>query len=263
MTDLRGRYGRWALVAGASVGLGEAFARQLAAAHMDLFLLARRQEALDALAAQVRVEYPIEVRTLAIDLASPTLGDKVAELTADAEVGLVVYNAAHSVIGPFLDHPVDDHLRVIDVNCRGPLVLAHLLGRPMAQRRRGGLVLMTSLAGAQGGPWLSSYAASKAFNLVLAEGLWDELGAAGVDVIACRAGATLTPGYQASNPRPSSTPLLDPHAVARRTLATLGRQPSVVPGWFYAFSSFIMGRLLPRSWATRIMGRATRRLYAR
>ncbi len=263
MNGLRDRYGRWALVAGASAGLGEAFARQLAAARMDLFLLARRQEALDALAADLRAQYLIEVRTLPVDLASPTLGEQVAALTADAEVGVVVYNAAHSVIGPFLDHPVEDHLRVVDVNCRGPLLLAHTLGRRMAQRRRGAIVLMTSLAGAQGGPWLSSYAASKAFNLVLAEGLWDELGAAGVDVIACRAGATLTPGSRASNPRPSSTPLLDPDAVVRRTLAALGRGPSVVPGWFYAFSSFVMSRLLPRTWATRIMGRATRRLYTR
>jgi hypothetical protein len=174
---------------------------------------------------------------------------------------MVVYNAAYSTIGPFLDRPVEDHLRAIDVNCRGPLVLAHLFGRAMAERRRGGIVLMTSTAGSQGGPWLASYAASKAFNLILAESLWDELAASGVDVLACRAGATRTPGYEASKPRPSRVPLLEPSYVVERTLAALGHGPSIVPGAFYRFSAFVMGRLLPRRMAIQIMGRATRKLY--
>jgi short-subunit dehydrogenase len=120
---------------------------------------------------------------------------------------------------------------------------------------------MTSLAGSQGGPWIASYAASKAFNLILAEALWDELAASGVHVIACRAGATRTPGYESSKPRPSKVPLLDPSYVASKTLAALGRGPSVVPGVFYRFSAFVMGRLLPRRMAIRIMGRASRKLY--
>jgi short-subunit dehydrogenase len=201
------------------------------------------------------------VRTLAADLARQDLSTVVQEFTAGLEVGLVVYNAAYSTIGPFLDRPVQDHLRVIDVNCRGPLLLAHLFGRAMVERKRGGIVLMTSLAGSQGGPWIASYAASKAFNLILAEALWDELAASGVHVVACRAGATRTPGYEASKPRPSNVPVLDPGDVADKTLAALGRGPSVVPGIFYRFSAFVMGRLLPRRMAIRTMGRATRKLY--
>jgi uncharacterized protein len=261
MTLFRERYGPWALIAGASVGLGEAFARQLAGRGLNLLLIARGQAALDVLAADLRSAHGIEVRVLAMDLARPDLLTAVQNLTADLEVGLLVYNAAYSTIGPFLDHPVEDHLRVLDVNCRGPLVLAHLLGRAMAGRKRGGIVLMTSTAGSQGGPWIASYAASKAFNLLLAEALWDELGASGVHVIACRAGATRTPGYAASKPRPSNVPLLDPDFVAEKTLASLGRGPSIVPGAFYRFSAFVMNRLLPRRMAIRIMGRATRKLY--
>jgi len=261
MSAFRERYGPWALVAGASLGLGEAFARQLAGRGLNLLLIARGQAALDQLASELRADHGIEVRTLAADLARPDLATVVGDLAAGLEVGLLVYNAAYSVIGPFIDHPVEDHLRVIDVNCRGPLVLAHLLGRAMAGRKRGGIVLMTSLAGSQGGPWIASYAASKAFNLILAEALWDELAASGVHVIACRAGATRTPGYQASKPRPSRVPLLDPGRVAEKTLAALARGPSFVPGAFYRFSAFVMGRLLPRRMAIRIMGRATRKLY--
>ena len=263
MSTFREQYGPWAVIAGASVGLGEAFARQLASRGLNLLLMARGQAALDALATDLRAAHRIEVRTLATDLARPDLSDAVQAVTDGLEVGLLVYNAAYSTIGPFLDRPVEEHLRVIDVNCRGPVVLAHLFGKAMAGRKRGGIVLMTSTAGSQGGPWIATYAASKAFNLLLAEALWDELVASDVHVIACRAGATRTPGYAASKPQASRVPLLDPNDVAECTLAALGRGPSIVPGAFYRLSAFVMDRLLPRRLAIRIMGRATRKLYGK
>jgi short-subunit dehydrogenase len=262
MNDWHARFGPYALIAGASAGLGEAFARQLASKGLNLFLLARGRHGLEHLADELRAQHGIDVQTLALDLGSPDLAARIGDLVAGKAVGLLVYNAAASVIGWFVDSPLDQQLHVLDVNCRGPLLLAHLLGKPMAERGRGGIVLMTSMAASQGGPGLASYAASKAFNLVLAEGLWDELGQRGVDVVACRAGATRTPGYAASQPRPSRVPLLEPEQVARAALAALGRGPSVIPGAFYRFSAFVMNRLLPRRVAVRIMGRATRKLYA-
>jgi len=261
MSSFRERYGPWAVIAGASVGLGEAFARQVGRHGINLVLIARRQDVLDRLAADLRVRYKVDVRTLAADLAQADVLAAVQSVTADIDVRLLVYNAAYSTIGAFIDRPVDEHLRVIDVNCRAPLMLAHHFGSAMAVRRRGGIVLMSSTAGSQGGPWISSYAASKAFTTVLGEALWDELSASSVDVVVCRAGATRTPGYESSKPRPSRVPLLDPNFVAERTLAALGRGPSVVPGLFYRFSAFLMAHLLPRRMAIRIMGRATRRLY--
>jgi uncharacterized protein len=254
-------YGPWAMVAGASTGLGEAFARQLASRGLNLLLIARRQDALDTLAVELRVKHDIEVRTLAADLARPDLATCVQDFAAGLEIGLLVYNAAASAIGPFLDHSLDEHLKVIDVNCRGPVILARLFGAAMAERGHGGILLMTSTAGSQGGPWISTYAASKAFNLVLAEGLWDELGTRGVDVVACRAGAIATPGYAASKPRPSHVPVLSADYVAEQALHALGRGPSVVPGLFYRLSAFFMDRLMPRRTAIRIMGKATRKLY--
>ncbi len=260
MNGFRERYGPWALVAGASAGLGEAFARDLAARGLHLLLLARRGEALERLAAELRSAHGVEVRTAAVDLGRADLLEVVGPLGAGLEIGLLVYNAAHSVIGPFLDRPLAEQVRVVDVNCRGPLLLAHALGGPMARRGRGGMVLMTSLSGSQGNPWLASYAASKAFNLVLAEGLWAELRARGVDVVACRAGATRTPGFAASRPK-RSVPLQAPEQVAARALAALGRGPTVVSGGLNRLAAFAFGRLLPRRMAIRIMERATRRLY--
>jgi uncharacterized protein len=254
------KYGPWALVVGASVGLGEAFARALAARGIHLLLLARRQDALETLAADLRQTSGVEVRVAAMDVGAADLGERARRLAEGVEVGLVVYNAAHSVIGSFLDHPLEEQLRVVDVNCRGPLTLAHLFGRKMAERGRGGLVLMTSLAGSQGGPLLASYAASKAFNLVLAEGLWAELGSRGVDVIACRAGATRTPGYASSQPK-KAIRLMDPEPVVEATLRALGHKPSLVPGALNALAAFLLVRLLPRRTAVWLMGRATKALY--
>ena len=260
MNAFHERYGPWALVAGASAGLGESFARLLAARGFHLVLLARRETALAELAEDLRRGHGVEVRTEPVDLARADLVETVERATAGAEVGLLVYNAAHSAIGPFVERPLAEHLRVLDVNCRGPLALAHALGGAMARRGRGGIVLMTSLAASQGNPMLASYAASKAFDLVLAEGLWAELRGRGVDVLACRAGATRTPGYAASRPR-RSVPLMEPGDVARQALEALGRGPSTVVGALNRVAAFAFGRLLPRRASIRIMGRATRRLY--
>jgi short-subunit dehydrogenase len=256
------RYGKCAVVAGASTGLGAAFARALAARKLDLLLLARRKDMLESLAAELRAAHQVGVRVAAVDLGAPDLLAQVRAAAAGLDVGLVVYNAAHSLIGPFLEQPLDEKLRIVDVNCRGPLVLADEFGRAMAARGRGGFVFMASMAAAQGSPLVATYAATKAFDLVLAEGLWDELGAHGVDVLACRAGATRTPNYEASQPQ-GKVPTMEPAAVAERALNSLGRRPSVVPGLINRLGDVFMTRLLSRRAAIRFMGKTTRRLYAR
>jgi short-subunit dehydrogenase len=221
-------------------------------------------DALEALAAELRAAHGVDVRVAAVDLGAADLLPQVRAAAAGLDVGLVVYNAAHSLIGPFLEQPLDEKLRIVDVNCRGPLVFADEFGRAMAARGRGGLVLMASMAAAQGSPLVATYAATKAFDLVLAEGLWEELGAHGVDVLACRAGATRTPNYEASKPSDKvKVPLMEPEAVARRALDSLGKRPSVVPGFINRLGDVFMTRLLSRRAAIRFMGKTTRRLYTR
>jgi hypothetical protein len=259
--DLRSAYGPWALIAGASTGLGAEFAAQLAAAGLSLVLVARRAEALDELAAKLQKAHGIAVRTASIDLAAPDLLERARAAAAGVEVGLVVYNAAYSCIGPFLGQSLEDKLRILDVNCRGPLILAHEFGAAMAARRRGGIILMSSLAGLQGAPMVATYGATKAFDRVLAEGLWEELRAEGVDVIACCAGATRTPTYEASRPVGDPPIIMESAPVVAETLAALGRAPSFIPGMANRAAAFLMERLLPRSAAIRTMGKATRKLY--
>lgn len=254
------RYGPWALIAGASEGLGEAFARALAERGLNLILLARRGEVLETLAAELRQRHSVQVQTGALDLGQAELPAAVRALVGEREVGLLVYNAAFSQIGEFLNQSLEDQLRMLDVNCRGPLVLAHELGHRMRQRRRGGIILMTSMAGSQGAPLIATYGATKAFNLVLAEGLWDELRSHGVEVVGCRAGSTRTPGYLRSQPTEDIL-LMEPESVVKAALGALGKGPSVVPGLGNRLATLFMGHLLPRRIAVQLMGSTTRRLY--
>jgi short-subunit dehydrogenase len=250
------RYGPWAVVAGASEGLGAAFAHALAARGLHLVLLARRAELLAAVAEQIRRDQGVEVRVVAVDLADTALVERLVAATDGLAVGLAVYNAAYSYLGPLLDRPLDDALRVVEVNVRAPLRFVHTLAPAMVARGRGGVVLMSSLAGFQGSPRLAAYAASKAFNLVLGESLWAELKPRGVDVLVSCAGAVRTPNYLATAGR-EAPGILDAAAVAGLTLDALGRGPVVVPGGVNKLARFFLGRLLSRRGAVGVMQRST------
>ncbi len=253
------RYGPWAAVAGASEGLGASFADALAARGLNLLLLARRADALAEVAQRIRSERGVEVRPLAMDVADPGIASKLSDAAAELEIGVLVYNAAFAPIGNFLELPQADLLQVVDVNIRAPIVFIRSLVPPMLERRRGGVVLMSSLAGLQGSPRIATYAASKAFNTVLAEGLWGELRQNGIDVLASCAGAIRTPGFAKTSVR-DAPGTLDPAQVAEQTLAGLGGGPRVVPGLFNRIASFSMERLLPRKLAVRLMAANTRDL---
>jgi len=253
------RYGSWAVVAGASEGLGAAWAEALAARGLNLVLFARRPEVRDAAAAAIRARHRVDVRTQAFDLAGPGFGAELERLAGSLEVGFGVFNAAHAPRGPFLDLGLEDQLRSVDVNCRSPLTMAHVLGRRMAARGRGGLVVMSSLAAFHGSPFIATYGATKAFNLVLGEGLWFELQSRGVDVLACAAGATRTPGFRKASPH-GEPGMIEPAQVVEEALGRLGRTGVMIPGRFNRFASFLMRRVFPRGTAVGILGNRTRNL---
>jgi short-subunit dehydrogenase len=256
------RYGPWALVAGASEGIGQAFAQELARRGINLVLVARRAEPLEETAREIAVAAKVQVRCLPLDLARADASAVLERELADLDLGLVVYNAALAPAGTFLEIPLDEQLAAVDANVRGPLALAHGFGRRLAARGRGGILLMSSLTAFQGSPYVATYGATKSFLLTLAEGLWFELAPRGVDVLAVCAGATRTPRYlkRAQGRAPGE---LEPDAVAREALAALGRGPLVIPGRFNRFASQLMRRLLPRRASVRIMGGQTRHLAER
>lgn len=245
------------MVAGASEGLGAAFARELATRGMKLVLVARRGDLLGQIADELRGTFGIEVRCVVADLADPAFAGQLAEAADDLEVGVVVYNAAFTPMGPFLEVPDPEVAQAVDVNVRGPMLAVRALVPAMCERGRGAVVLMSSLSGLQGTPHIAVYAASKAFNINLAESLWYELRSAGIDVVACCAGAMPTPGYE-RNFGKKVPGMLSPQEAARRTLNALGRGPRFVPGSVNRMTAVLMGRLLSRRSAVRVIGRNTK-----
>jgi short-subunit dehydrogenase len=191
------RYGPWALVAGASEGVGSVFAGSLAERGVNVVLLARRQAVLDQVAARIRSDTGAETRTLAVDLARPDAMALVAAATAGLDVGLVVYCAgADPNFQPFLAHSVDTALAMVQRNCVVPVQMCHHFAGPMVARGRGGIVIFGSAAGFAGAPNMVAYGASKAFDMVFAEALWAELHPKGVDVLGLILGETDTPALR-------------------------------------------------------------------
>jgi short-subunit dehydrogenase len=196
-TDFAARYAPWALVLGASEGTGRAFAQQIAAQGVSCILVARREGPLTELAAELRAEHGVECVTAAIDLAAPDAFEKVAAAAAGREVGLFVSNAGADPNGSkFLDKEVDAWLALVRRNVLNILQCCHHFAAPMRARRRGGLLLVNSGAAYGGAGHLTTYSASKAFDLCLAEGLWDELRPYGVDVLSLVMTTTDTPALR-------------------------------------------------------------------
>lgn len=252
----RPTYGPWALVCGGSEGLGAAFADELGRRGLNLVLVARRPEPLAETASRLRRAREVEVETVAADLGSPDAAALIAAATAGREVGLVVANAALAPAGPFLTRSTTQVQAAVDLNCRAAVLLAHRFLPEMVERGRGGLILVSSLAGLQGVPNLAVYSASKAFLISLAESLWAETRAAGVDVLASCPGAVTTPGYQLAARRPAPG-AQSPAQVAVATLDALGRGFRVVPGQLNRANAFALSRLVPRRAAIAVFGRAT------
>lgn len=258
------KYGEWAIVAGASEGLGATYAEELASRGLNLVLVARRSELLQALASHLSTKYKVEIKTLVQDLSAPDAAEQIVRNTVDLEIGLLVYNAAFSAIGPFLERPLEDHLKEIHTNAFTPLKIVYLLAQQMLERRRGGIVLMSSLSAFQGSAYISTYSATKAFNIVLAEGLWEEWRELGVDVLVCVSGAVKTPNYVASEPEPTGglgDMTMSPDEVVREALHALGKRPYVIPGLVNRLASFVMRHLLSRKAAIQFMGRVLRGKY--
>jgi short-subunit dehydrogenase len=220
------RYGPWAVVAGASEGVGASVARLLGERGVNVVLVARNRVTLDAAAAEVSTE----TRTIVLDLSTPAADQALAAATAGLDVGLLVYNAgADPYLSRFLDRPVDVWQGLLARNCTTVLGAAHRFAGRMVTRGRGGIALVTSGAAWAGGSHLAVYGASKAFDLLLAESLWAELGPLGVDVLAMVLVATDTPALRRLVGDRDLGPLVHADDVAREMLDNLANGPTFPP----------------------------------
>ncbi len=223
------RFGPWAVVAGGSDGIGAAFARELAGRGVNVAAIARRKEPLAALCRGLRTDYGVEARGIQADLTGDDLLREVGAATDDLDVGLFVYNAgASSRSEEFLQAGPEYALSMMNLNCRGPIVLSHHFGQRLTKRGRGGLLFMSSLACLAGCHYQAIYSATKSFDTILAEGLWHELTPMGVDVLGVLAGATRTESVLHTSDNFKDA--MDPAEVASGALDHLGCGPNWVPG---------------------------------
>jgi short-subunit dehydrogenase len=233
--SLQARYGPWALVAGASDGVGAEFARQAAAAGINCILVARRLQLLDQLARELKAQHGVEVITRSVDLTQPDAAARMLGSAAGLDVGLFVYNAGADPFGTkFLDTSVADWGAVLRMNVHALLESCHSIARHMLDAGRGGIVIVTSEAAFSGTSRLSVYSATKAFGLNLGESLWAELSPAGVDVLSLVLGPTDTPTLRrtlAAHNVPLDAVVQDlasAPAVVRAALERLGQEPTLV-----------------------------------
>jgi short-subunit dehydrogenase len=250
--------GRWALVTGASMGIGEGFARALAERGMNVVLCARSAERLQALAQSITTEQGVQTAVVAADLARPgAAADAWAQAGEGRDIHLLVNNAGFGLHGRFEALPEDRQAEMVALNCTAVLELAHRALNEMRPRGAGGIVNVASVVAFQPVPWMATYAATKAFVLSLSEALAEENRGSGVRILCVSPGPTPS-GFQATagtRVRESQPGFLQPREVVDAALAALDAGDSqVVPGVANRLST-VLGRLLPIGVTTRIARR--------
>lgn len=246
-TDLPRRYGKWAVVTGASAGIGLEFARALAARGFNCVLCARREERLLAVARELTEMHGIDVRIAPVDLAQSNGPELLAEQVAGLEIGMLISNAGVGYTGRFEKQDVARLREMIALNCTANVVLVSRLLPSMLERRKGAVVIVGSVAGRQPIPYHAVYSATKGFDLLFGEALWVELHDRGIDVLVVQPGPTATEFEQVAG-EARTNPAADESAasVVARSLEALGRQPSVVSGWLNWIRANV-SRFFPRS----------------
>lgn len=234
----KAKYGPWALVAGASDGVGAAFAEAIARHGINVVLLARRAELLNDVADGIRRRTGVETRVLVTDLSALDATESIVAATADLDIGLLIYCAgADADYAPFLENSITAAERMLQRNCLIPMQLAHHYGRAMVARGRGGIVILSSGAAFVGAPNMAAYGATKAFDMIFAESLWSELRDQGVDALGVILGETDTPSLRRlraerglagpDEPVPGATAVDE---VVNAAFGTLGKNPTCMAG---------------------------------
>ncbi|MEE2876325.1 MAG: SDR family oxidoreductase [Candidatus Neomarinimicrobiota bacterium] len=253
------RYGEWALVTGASAGIGEEFCHQLAMKGMNIVLVARRGDLLTTLGEQLTSDYGVKTREVVADLIQADTADRIEEAVSDLEVGLLVNNAGFGHLGTFHKKSAERDEEMIRLNCLAPVALSHKFLPKMVEREKGGIIFLASKAAYQATPYFSVYSATKVFNLFLGEGMWEEYRGKGIDVMALSPGYTNTDFQKSAGLTEDVTGLLwsTPDKVVATALKSFGKKPSVIHGglnWFLAFAA----RFAPRKLNTIVAGIVTR-----
>ncbi|WCL49615.1 SDR family NAD(P)-dependent oxidoreductase [Leptospira sp. GIMC2001] len=249
-SKLYNKYGTWAVITGASDGIGKAFAEELASHGFNLVLVARRKEILEDLSKVLISKYGIKTLVLSKDLGDLQSSYELLNETADLDVGLYVGSAGFGTTGNLITNDIRSELDMLNVNCNSLLITTHGYAKSFADKKKGGIILLSSLLAFQGVPLTANYAATKAYVQTLAEGIRKELKPYGVDVIASAPGPVKT-GF-ASRAKMTMTMYDNPHDVAKNSLKALGKKTTVRPGFISRLLALLMSTV-PRSGRTFIL----------
>lgn len=267
MSKFAQKYGPWALVTGASAGIGAEYARRIAERGVNVVLVARRRNRLEELAETIEDMYRVEARVAPVDLTSRDFLQTLRPAIEDIDIGLVVNCAGFGSSGAFLDMDPGLQEAMLQLNCRAPALLTHELGQNMRERGRGAIIFVSSVNAFCAARGMANYNATKAWDLLFAEALADELARYGVHVQALCPGATLTEFQRVAGLDPDRFgPLRNlmfatPTSVVVTSLRTLGGRTTVVPGFVNKIFVGSM-RLLPRFVSRWFFGSLMRRFSA-
>ena len=237
MQSLINKYGKWALITGASSGIGAEFALQLAALKFNLVLVSRRKDKLDQLSAELIAKFNIETLVISLDLSKPDFLETIQQQTNHLDIGLLINNAGFAITGSFLNDQLANQLSLLDVNCKAPLILSHYFGNRMLSSGSGGIINIASTAAFLPLPFWSNYAASKAYLLSFSEGIWHELKNAGIDVWAVCPGPTQTEFADTAKVNLGG---MTAKEVVDCSLKNIGKNSSVIVGFANLFSTFFL-----------------------
>jgi len=243
-------YGEWAVVTGATSGIGLELAERLAEAGLNLVLNARRKNELEQIALRLQANYGIKTRVVAADLSETTGVERVIEATRELNVGLLVASAGFGTSGYFIGSDLPTEINMLRVNCEAVLHLTHHFSQVFKKRKRSGIILMSSIVAFQGVPYSAHYAATKAYIQSLAEALAYELKADNIDVLAPSPGPVDGGFAERANMKMSAS--MKPSDIGVPILKALGRQASVVPGGLSKLLVYSL-RTVPRWAKVRIM----------
>src|SRR6185295_11819628 len=250
------------LITGASSGIGEAFARKLAAQGHDVLLVARSEEKLIALCNELGLNHNVRAQYFVADLSQPDAPARLLEETRarNLEIDLLINNAGFGSMGEFGELDLSRELNMIDLNVRSLVELTHLFLQPMRERKGGSIINVASTASFQPVPFMATYAATKAFVLSFSEALWEENRPFGIQVMALCPGVTETNFFEAAHManKPPARVSQTPEQVVDTALRALKRgKGHVISGWTNFFMTETE-RVVPRSLIVRAIGSVMR-----
>ena len=262
MTTFKDKYGKWALITGASRGLGAEFAYQIAKKGLNTILVARDEKLLSEQKEKIEKNFNVKAISVPLDLSKETTLDSLIPVTKDLDVGLLINNAGISIVKPFLEMSEEELLEQFYINARAALILTRHYAGFMAKREKGGVIFLSSASALNGTAYSANYAGTKAYNLIMGESLWYELKKHGIDVLGFMPGCTWTPGFTQHEPQLNSLiKVMEVQETVKEALDSLGRRPSRLAGIRNRITYTFMGRMMTRRFAVNTVSRSMEKIF--